>query len=93
MVDLQMMLKELYEEFYKILMSPSEATPSIVFILQFLEHLSLKAPTLTLLSSLPHQVVRAIEYQSLCWHLAFYDETGIFSNDIFVPFVINRLQD
>ncbi|ODM91250.1 Mediator of RNA polymerase II transcription subunit 24, partial [Orchesella cincta] len=57
LVDLQIMLKDLYGEFYKVLHNVYESTPAIVFILQFLEELSMKTPTTTLLTSLPHQVV------------------------------------
>lgn len=51
------MLKEVYDDFHKLLHNISDATPAVVFILQFLEQLSMKTPAASLLTSLPHQVV------------------------------------
>jgi len=56
--DLELMLKELFEEFDKNLKCRLEARPQAIFILRFLEQLSLKSPVEgNLLSSLPNSVI------------------------------------
>lgn len=52
------MLRELYEELDKILKATSDARPQGIFVLRFLEQLSIKASDPTIFSSLPHSVVR-----------------------------------
>ncbi|XP_035705952.1 mediator of RNA polymerase II transcription subunit 24 isoform X2 [Folsomia candida] len=55
--NLKYMLRELYEELDKILKATSDARPQGIFVLRFLEQLSIKASDPTIFSSLPHSVI------------------------------------
>jgi len=51
------MLKDLYEDFEKILTYRKKVHPQVIFVLRFLEQLSAKAPDVSLLHMLSSESV------------------------------------
>jgi hypothetical protein len=60
------MLGELFEEFEKVLRYRCEARPPAVFILRFMEHISLKTPDVDLLKGLPNGIVSRTFQYTIC---------------------------
>jgi hypothetical protein len=51
------MLSELFEDFDQLLASKCETTPTTRFIYNFLEEMSIKSPSLTILHGIPDGIV------------------------------------
>lgn len=57
---LECMLKALFQDFNKVLLTRRETGPQAIFVLRFIEELALKAPTPWLLYFLPLEIVSVI---------------------------------